>query len=313
MPTGYTVSTDPTGLEDIKFTGITCYVAGTKILTSRGERAVESLQIGDSLPTLHAGYQKIKWIGTRSYDGRFIEGNKAALPICIKRNAIDTNVPVRDLFVSPGHAICIDGVLVHASRLLNGISVVQAARISSVTYYHIEMETHEIIFAENCPAETFLGEDFRRQFQNAGQFAQLYPGEGAPETLCLPRLDCGFQLRAIQQRIAARAGIDVQVASVRGPLRGYVDQAGPRLCCGWAQDILAPEEPVCLDITEDGRTIGRILANRYRGDLDAEGFGSGYHGFEFFLPAGVTGRIDAVRAADRAMLAWTESAVAQAA
>jgi T5SS/PEP-CTERM-associated repeat protein len=313
-PDAYSASYDKsTGLEDITFTEVTCYVEGTKILTSRGEVAVESLRIGDSLKTLHAGEQKIKWIGTRSYGGRFIEGNKAALPICIKRNAIENNIPARDLFVSPGHAICIDGVLVRAARLVNGVSVVQAERVSSVTYYHIEMETHEIIFAENCPAETFIGEHFRQQFQNAAAFKELYPGEAATETTCLPRLDSGFQLHAIQQRIAARAGIDISAAPVQGPLRGYVDQAGPKLCCGWVQDILAPEEPVCLDITADGRTIGRVLANLYRADLYQAGYGSGYHGFEVLLPPGIKGRIDAVRTADRAALAWTETAAARAA
>jgi len=46
-----------------------------------------------------------------------------------------------------------------------------------------------------------------------------------------------------------------------GPLRGYLDQAGPGFCFGWAQDVCAPEEPVCLDIMADGRGIGRVLAN----------------------------------------------------
>jgi hypothetical protein len=291
----------------------TCFVAGTRILTARGEVAVEALRIGDSLKTLHAGEQKIKWIGTRSYDGRFIAGNKAALPIRIKRGAIEADVPARDLFVSPGHAICIDGVLVHASRLVNGVSVTQVDRVDNVTYYHIEMANHEVIFAENCGAETFLGEDFRRQFQNVAEFAALYPGEAAPEAMCLPRLEGGFQLHAIQQRLAARAGIDISAAPVLGPLRGYVDQAGPKICSGWVQDILAPEAPVCLDITADGRGIGRILANFYRADLYEAGLGSGCHGFSFLLPPGIAGRIDAVRAADGTRLAWTESAAAMAA
>jgi hypothetical protein len=312
--TGETATYDAaTGMELITLTDVTCFVAGTKILTSRGERPVESLRIGDSVKTLHAGEQKIKWIGTRSYDGRFIARNKAARPICIKQNAIDRNVPARDLFVSPGHAICIDGVLVHAARLVNGVSVCHAAAVDNVTYYHIELESHEIIFAENCAAETFLGEAFRQQFQNAAVYALLYPGESAPEATCLPRLDGGFQLQAIQQRIAARAGIEMPAPPVPGPLRGYVDQAGPTICSGWVQDVCAPEAPVCLDITVDGRTIGRVLANEYRADLYAAGLGSGYHGFALHLPAGIAGRVDAVRTADRSVLTWTENAAAQVA
>jgi hypothetical protein len=313
-PSGYTASHDAsTGLEAITFTGVTCYVSGTKVLTSRGPRAVETLQIGDRLKTLHSGYQPIKWIGTRSYEGRFIEGNQMVLPICIKRNAIDDNLPSQDLFVSPGHAICIDGVLIHASRLVNGVSVVQAERVETVAYYHIEMENHEIIFAEDCPAETFIGEKYRNQFQNAAEFSKLYPGEVATETYCLPLLESGFQLHALQRRLASRAGIATPLTQRQGPLRGHVDLAGPTRCCGWVQDLSNPEEPVCLDITADGRTIGRVLANLYRPDVRAAGFGSGYHGFEFSLPSSATGRIDAVRTSDRAMLPWTQSAAAAAA
>ncbi len=298
---------------DIAVTEAACYAAGTRIATATGEVTVEDLAIGDYVETLHAGLQKIKWIGRRSYDGRFIAGNRDVLPICIKQHAIAEEVPARDLFVSPGHAICIDGALIHAIRLVNGVSITQSNYVDSVTYYHIELETHEIIFAENCPAETFLGEDFRKQFQNAWQFSHLYPGESSTETTCLPRLDSGFQLHAIQRRIAARAGIAMPATHEPGTLRGYVDQAGPKICSGWVQDISAPEEPVCLDITVDGRTIGRVLANLYRADLRGAGCGSGYHGFEFLLPPDITGRIDAVRPADRAVLTWTETAAAQAA
>jgi hypothetical protein len=298
---------------DITATAAVCYAAGTQIATAAGEVPVEYLRIGDFVKTLHAGPQKIKWIGRRSYDGRFIAGNQDILPICIKRHAIAEDVPARDLFVSPGHAICIGGALIHAIRLVNGVSIIQAQAVESVTYYHVELESHEIIFAENCPAESFMGEVFRQQFQNAAGFEELYPGDSATETMCLPRLDSGFQLHAIQQRIAARAGITAQAAPEPGPLRGYLDQAGPTICFGWAQDIAAPEEPVCIDITADGRTIGRVLANLYRADVREAGYGSGYHGFEFLLPPGTTGRLDAVRAADRAALARPENAAAQAA
>jgi hypothetical protein len=309
--TGNFDSLDATaGLDNTTIT-VACFVAGTRIATPDGEAAVESLSIGDQVLTVHAGAQRIKWIGTRSYDGRFIAGNKIALPVCIRAGAIGSEIPMRDLWVSPGHAICIHGVLVHASRLVNGVSVMQAERVERVTYYHIELDAHEIIFAENCPAETFMGEQFRRQFQNAVDFSKLYPNAAATEEICLPRLDSGFQLHAISRRLAARAGISEP--SAQGPLRGYVDRAGPELCCGWAQDIAAPETPVCLKITADGRAIGRVLANLYRADLREAGYGSGYHGFEFLLPPAITGQIKVWRATDHALLPQAEAATTQAA
>ncbi len=187
-------------------TGAPCYAAGTRIATANGYVAVEDLKICDAVLTLHAGFRRIKWIGTRSYAAPFANHAKV-LPIRIKAGALETGVPVRDLYVSPGHAICIDGVLVHAQRLVNGVSIIQVPYVETITYFHIELESHEIIFAENCPAETFMGEVFRAQFHNAAEYARLYPDSRAPAQMCLPRLDSGFQLLAIQRRIAARAGI----------------------------------------------------------------------------------------------------------
>jgi hypothetical protein len=284
-----------------------CYAAGTRIATAVGEVAVEDLAIGDYVETLHAGLQKIKWIGRRSYDGRFIAGNKDILPIRIAQGAIGDKIPSRDLFVSPGHAICIDGALIHAFRLVNGASITQAASVGNVIYYHIETENHEIIFAENCPAETFLDENFRAQFQNAAEYLALYPGHPAARTACLPRLEHGFLLHAIQQRLNARAGL-FTVPKTPGPLRGYVDEAGPTICTGWAQDIENPETPVCLDILVDGTRVARVLANSYRADLRDACLGTGCHGFRVALPDGLNGRLEICRASDGAELPWTETA-----
>ena len=277
-----------------------CFAEGTRIAVPGGEVAVEALGIGDPVCTLHGGVRKVKWIGRRCYDGRFIRGNKAVLPVCIKAGAIDDGVPSRDLLVSPGHAISIDDVLVHAIRLVNGVSITQAEAVERLAYYHVELETHEILLAENCPAESFMGEDFRRQFQNAEALGRLYPGEVAPELMCQPRLESGFQLQAILRRLRARAG--VKEAPLLGALRGYVDRAGPGLCFGWAQDAAAPEVPVCLDILCDGRRVGRVLANLYRADVAGAGRGDGYQGFEFVLPAGVEGAIEVRRSADGEVL-----------
>jgi hypothetical protein len=297
---------------DTVITDVTCFAAGSRIATPGGNVAVEQLKIGDLVRTLHGGDRPVKWLGWRRYDGWVIEGNLAALPVCIKRDAIADGVPARDLWVSPGHAIAIDNVLVHASRLVNGVSVVQAPRVGSVTYYHVELESHEILFAENCPAESFQDEHFRERFVNAGDFRRLYPNQVAPEVMCLPRLDSGFQLHAIQRRVAARAGLAEPAAT--GALRGYVDQAGPERCFGWAQDMSAPDAPVSLDILCGNRLIGRVLANLYRADVFAAGYGSGYQGFEFILPRdGVAGEIELRRSVDGAKLKPAEMAVQRAA
>jgi hypothetical protein len=278
---------------------IACYAAGTEIATPDGAVPVEDLCTGDEVLTVHAGVQRIKWIGTRSYAAPFAN-HKKILPVCLKRDAIADGVPSRDLYVSPGHAICIDDALFHAARLVNGVSITQAERVERITYYHVELATHEILLAENCPAESFRDESFRRQFQNADEFYALYPGHAADQTTCLPRHDSGMALHAVQRRLAARAGI--VESDERGALRGFLDQASPTLCFGWAQDEAAPERAVYLDIFAGPQRLSRVVANLFRADVRDAGFGSGYHGFEFSPPADVTGPISIRRAADGAML-----------
>ncbi len=145
-----------------------------------------------------------------------------------------------------------------------------------------------------------MGESFRRQFRNAEAYSRLYPGQMAPDAMCQPRLDSGFQLYAIQLRLRRRAGL--QAPAGLGALRGFVDSLGPETCFGWAQNMEASDAPVCLDILCDGRRIGRVLANLYRADVASAGYGDGYQGFEFSLPAWPAGTIEVRRSADGAKL-----------
>ncbi len=174
------------------------------------------------------------------------------------------------------------------------------------------MENHEILLAEDCPSESFVGEHFRAQFHNAAEYARLYPGQRAPAQPCLPQLQGGFLLDSIRRRLAMRAGKALPHAP-GGALRGYVDEAGPARATGWAQDEAAPEAPVCLDVLADGKLLARTLANHYRADLQAAGLGSGRHAFEFMLPTGTPGVITVRRACDGAGLALTEAALNRAA
>ena len=293
-------------------TDVACYCRGTMILTENGDVPVENLSIGDRLMTASGVYRSIKWIGTRSYGGRFIIGKRDILPICLKAGSIDENIPLRDLWISPHHAMYLEGVLIEARDLVNGVSIMQAEQVDNVEYFHIELDSHDLIIAEGALSETFIDDDSRAMFHNAHEYGALYPdAEGVAAAYCARRCADGYEVEAARRRITARApgglcGVEPRI----GSLRGYVDRVSPGSIEGWVQNVAHPEAPVCVDIFANDRLIGQALANRYRADLAQAGIGSGRHSFAFKPPAGLAFTTDAVevrRSLDGAVLESAQS------
>jgi len=295
------------------FEMVACYCRGTLIRTEHGEVAVETLAIGDRVVTASGAIRPIKWMGKRSYSGRFVLGRKDILPICIKAGALERNIPRRDLWISPHHAMYLNGILIESQDLINGKSIVQAEQVEQVEYFHIELESHDVILAEGAPSETFIDDDSRGMFHNAHEYYALYPNDdGGPARYCAPRHQDGYLVEAVRRRIAQRAGLRSGTISQLqvGPLRGYVDVVNARRIAGWAQNEDHPEAPVCLDIYADDRLVGQVLANSYRADLMEAGLGSGRHSFEFKLPLGAVINCDSVkvrRSLDGTVLARCQS------
>jgi autotransporter-associated beta strand protein len=284
-----------------------CFLEGTLIATTRGEVAVEALAIGDRVMTKDGVAKPIKWLGYRVYDGRFAAGDSHVLPICIKAGALADGLPRRDLWLSPQHALYLDGMLIPAGALVNGASIVQAKAMERIAYYHIELAIHDVLLAEGAHAESFVDDDSRAIFKNAQEYRALYRGEPRrPARYCAPRAEEGYDLAAVRYRLAVRAGLAATTEAAKlGALRGSLDLVSATLIEGWAQSEAQPEARVCLDILVGGAPIGQVIADRYRHDLREAGIGGGCHAFAFAPPPGVSLSPEAVtvrRALDGAML-----------
>jgi hypothetical protein len=204
----FLLASDGNGGTDVQ---IACYCPGTLILTDRGEVPVEQLAIGDLVTTITGHNEPIRWIGRRSYAGRFLAGKQHLLPILIQTGALGGGLPQRDLRVSPNHAMFINGVLVPAGQLVNGVSILQERDCRRVDYIHIELAEHRVIWAEGAPSETYLDDDNRGMFHNAGEFAALYGTETPRPQYYAPRIEAGFELEAIRMRLTLLA--DSQAAA----------------------------------------------------------------------------------------------------
>ena len=184
---------------------VACYCPGTLILTDRGEMPVEVLRIGDTVVTAAGKQRPIKWIGRRSYAGRFLAANLNAQPVRFGAGSLGEGLPRRDLRVSPKHAMFLAGLLVPARCLVNGSTITHERGLKQVDYVHVELETHDVILAEGAPSETFLDDDSRGMFHNAGEFVVLYPDAPRPDGYCARRVEQGAELEAIRRQLCTMA------------------------------------------------------------------------------------------------------------
>lgn len=159
-----------------------CFLKGTRILTSRGEVQIEDLGIGDLVKTMRGEELPIKWIGRNTFRRNGTSWHKRVVPIRVSRFAIDDHTPDRDLYLSPLHALFIDGFLMPVRDLVNGTSIAPVVPTDSETieYFQIVLNTHEVVWAEGAPAETFGG-DGLELFTNFSEYKRLYPNDPCSE------------------------------------------------------------------------------------------------------------------------------------
>lgn len=168
--------------------GGNCFLKGTRIATAKGERRIEDLAVGDFLPTAFGGLRAIEWIGrfSRVRSDSAKAWVKSARPVRIARSALAPNVPHADLYVTQGHAVLIDGLLIPAGHLVNGttISLDAADGHDVLEFFHVKLETHDVIFAEGAPCETLLKVD--ETMSNFADYLRKHGEQDAQQVHCAP-------------------------------------------------------------------------------------------------------------------------------
>lgn len=187
-----------------------CFTPDTRIATPRGEVRMRDLRVGDLV--LCHGFggpaQPIKWIGKVQAEIARHPRPEKVRPILIKAGALADGVPMRDLRVSPDHAILLGCVLVPARLLLNGATIVQEHGWPNIVYYHFELPRHAVVTADGAPAESWLDDGRRAQFSNAGvavRFVDFEGGCASRGLTCFPMLRDERITAPLRASLAARA------------------------------------------------------------------------------------------------------------
>jgi len=177
---------------------VVCFVAGTKIRTPEGEKAIEELQIGDLVSTAN-GAKALKFVcqSTRSFNELLATGKN---PIRVAAGAFGATA---DLLMSPSHAINLEGSLIESGALIDHASVERVGEWNApeLTYFNLELDQHELIWANGVATESYFSSyrtnGFSRQsWDNYSEYVALY-GEGElMQELDMPRIAFSRQIPA---------------------------------------------------------------------------------------------------------------------
>jgi hypothetical protein len=146
--------------------GVICFTPGTRIATPDGPKLIQSLRPGDRVLTKDDGAQEVLWTGSRRMSGARLYAMPHLRPIRFRAGAFGNDRPEPDLIVSPAHRMLIKGaaaqtlfgtteVLVRAEDLLNDTTITVDHVLREVTYIHILLERHNIVFANGVETESF--------------------------------------------------------------------------------------------------------------------------------------------------------------
>jgi hypothetical protein len=289
-------SSDPTQFD---INSIPCYAEGTRLLTARGEVAVENLEVGDEAITASGEARPVIWIGSRRVRCDLHASPVEVNPVRIRKGAFGEGQPGRDLVLSPGHAVFVDGVLIPAHALINGATVIQEA-VERVRYFHIELDAHDVILAEGLPCESYLDDGNRTSFGNSPEFTALH-GRLDPkswEHACAPMVAAGPQLADVQRRLLQQAealgwtrseepglhlladGVAIAPIMAKGDRLWFAAPAAAELALVSTASVLAHTLPGVTDPRRLGVAVSELKIDGHLQDPGGPVFGQGFHALE---------------------------------
>ncbi|MCJ2032830.1 Hint domain-containing protein [Methylobacterium sp. J-068] len=265
------VANDTNGVADVFVADAVCYAAGTAIRVTRDGTArdvpVEDLTVGDMAVTASGQHRPIRWLGQRATDcARHPEPRKVR-PVRIAADAFGPGKPARDLLVSPAHAICVDlmgEVLIPAIRLVNVTTITKVA-VEHVTYWHVELDGHDILLAENLLAESYPDCGHDACFADAGVTDRAALPDIRPEgplAFCRPFHEAGALVDLVRARLEERARglgwslIDEPLAGLRLVADGRVIRPGVR---GLTARFVLPADARDVRLVSDTSVPAHVL------------------------------------------------------
>ncbi|TKZ18061.1 Hint domain-containing protein [Shimia litoralis] len=146
--------------------GVICFTPGTMIQTPTGPRLVQDLREGDLVQTKDNGAEEICWIGSRRMSGARLFALPKLRPVRFRAGALGIERPDQELLVSPSHRVLVQGataqalfntseVLVSAEDLVNGSTITVDTAVREVTYVHLMLPSHQVLWANGVETESF--------------------------------------------------------------------------------------------------------------------------------------------------------------
>ncbi|WP_375263076.1 Hint domain-containing protein [Palleronia sp.] len=161
-----------------------CFAAGTTITTECGPTPIELLRVGDRVLTRDDGPQPVLWTGHREISDGRLHVMPHLRPVRIPSGAFDAEDPRGDLLLSPRHRLLVRGqaaralfntpeVLVAASDLAGYRGIHIDRRSVGLTYVHVMLPRHQVVWANGVAAESFHPADTDLDAIPAGQYDRL--------------------------------------------------------------------------------------------------------------------------------------------